>query len=294
MPMWGLVGSAGFVALIAIAILVGYQPTQTPAASGPRPAPTFTLEPEAPPAAPLDFTVGSLDFTPTTDTVGDLRGTLNGQRVRLLWNPEAETVGIAIWSHGQDGDVDSRVDTPWFRNIIEDGWAVASSDLHGRNWGSAAAIQDLADLHAWSQQRIPADRTMFVAGSMGGLSTLNAMRLGAVPAHCWYGTMPVVDIDAAAVTVPSAKAQIPAAHGVGGVPDELRIPLNVPPLPEALYHARSSPEDTIVPQAQNTAVLAQLLGDRLTQSAAVGEHGDVSHFDAADLAAFADRCEVQG
>jgi hypothetical protein len=285
-------------AIVLLAALGAGAAGLSAAALAPRtpPASTASVAPDNPQPAPEPaepaptFQIGALDFVPTLEEEGDVRGSLNGQNVRLMFDPNVPHIGTAIWAHGQGGNADARMTSSWFRVLTEVGWVIASSDMHGNNWGNESAVQSLVDLDAWAQSLAPTEQTMMIAASMGSMATLNALRFGAVEAQCWYGTMPAIDTDAIRSTLPTADAQIQAAYG-GIVPDPYKVQLNSPPLPDGTsYHVRYSNADTLVPPSQHAEVLLSLLGERATSSEATGEHGDETHFDPFVLADFASSC----
>jgi hypothetical protein len=212
-----------------------------------------------------------------------MRSVLDSQKVRLDMPFEAEPLGTAVWFHGQGGDADFRMDEDWLNTLRENGWAVASGDMRINGWGNAASVSDAAALVDWAEGEAGAEATLYVAGSMGALTSLHLMAGGVAP-QCWYGIMPVIDLDSVEA-VPNSAEQIAEAWGstksdVAWVTD----------LPESTaYRVLASPDDTWVPESENAAVLAEALPE-MSLKAVAGEHGDASHFDAADLAAFAAGC----
>lgn len=196
---------------------------------------------------------------------------------------------VAVWFHGQGGTADTRMNEDWLNSLRSRGWAVASSDFHGNAWGTPATVRDTENLTAWARETAGAEVRLFVAGSMGGLASLNALTHGQTVA-CWYGTMPVVD-HGAVRNVPKAQEQIRAAWG-SGISAAYIPAQNLDKLPQqAKYRIVTSPQDTWVPATANAALLDA--EERLDVSAltVTGEHGDPSHFNPADLAVFADGCD---
>lgn len=219
-----------------------------------------------------------------------IRASLGDQSVRLDLPTGGHVQHLAIWFHGQGGDVDTRMNQPWLNGLRGEGWAVASGDLAGNAWGNRAATDDAADLSEWAQKRSGQPVSLIVAGSMGALASLTAMEHGWLTPRCWYGTMPVLDLTTVA-RVPSADAQIRAAYD--GPPPVADSPaLSASPLPAIAYRVLASPQDTWVPKSSNADRLADRLPTKatLTSRAVSGEHGDPSHFDARDLQQFASRC----
>ncbi|WP_369138930.1 alpha/beta hydrolase family protein [Modestobacter versicolor] len=217
---------------------------------------------------------------------------LAGQRVRLDPPTSGRTVGVALWFHGQTGDVDSYMGSAWLDAIRARGWAVASSDLHGNAWGSPAAVRDARELARWAARQARAEVRLLVAGSMGGATSLNALLDGAVSAPCWYGTEVVVDLGAVSA-VPGATAELLDVYG-GPPPARSNPARRLAGLPASMrWFVVTSPDDTWVPAAAHGDVLVAALraqGASVGTAVASGEHGDLSYFRPEDLVAFADRC----
>lgn len=220
-----------------------------------------------------------------TDEVG-------GQQVRVDLPTTGDAKAVAVWFHGQGGDVDTRMNEDWLNTLRGHGWAVASSDFHGNAWGNQASVETAADLVSWAEEQAGADVRLLVAGSMGALASLNALADGDVDAACWFGTMPVVDlnhIDA----VPEAEDQVKDAYD-GAPPASSNPAARLSELPASTrYFVVSSPDDTWVPAAQHADVLVaglQAAGAPVDVAQASGEHGDASHFRSDDLGKFAAGC----
>jgi hypothetical protein len=240
-------------------------------------------------AAPVVMIAGA--FTGSDDNSDGARthrAEINGQNVRVDDPISGDVNGVAVWFHGQGGRVDTRMNEDWLNSLREQGWAVASGDLAGESWGNQAGIDAAGDLTRWAEEETGKPVRLLIAGSMGGLTSLNALAQGVVTAPCWYGTMPVLD-QTTVGNVPNADAQIREAFG-GEVPLRF-IPTEVA-LPEMRYRVLASPGDTWVPKEANADRLAEIMpnGAVLTEQTVVGEHGDSSHFSATDLTQFAAGC----
>lgn len=220
-----------------------------------------------------------------------IRETVAGQAMRIDLAP-GKPKGLAIWFHGQGGTADTRMNEAWLNELRVAGWAVASADFHGNAWGNPDAVADVAALTKWASEKSGKDATLYVAGSMGGLTSLNSMAQGGHTPKCWYGTMPVVD-QSSVSNVPDADKQIREAFGSASVPQASIPARNLGSLPSAKYRILSSPDDTWVPAAANADVLTHALkvaGREVSTLAVRGEHGDPSHFNGADLVTFARDC----
>ena len=56
-----------------------------------------------------------------------VRGNLDGQRVRVNLPPTTEPKGVAIFFHGQGSNYNHKMDGTWLDALRRDGWVVASS-----------------------------------------------------------------------------------------------------------------------------------------------------------------------
>lgn len=217
---------------------------------------------------------------------------INGQSVRL--DPATqERVGLAVWFSGQGGDAHQRMNEDWLNALRESGWDVASGDMQREGWGNPRSVADAAELVDWAEREAGMSARLFIAGSMGGLTSLNLMITGGLTPNCWYGTMPVIDTTTVG-NVPGAEEQIRRAWGDSGVPAEGNPARNLTSLPaDTAYRIVSSLDDSWVPASSNADLLLSALlenGTRVTTLTVSGEHGDPSHFDGDDLVEFAGAC----
>lgn len=216
---------------------------------------------------------------------------LNGQTVRIDLPTGGVPAGTALWFHGQGGDANGRMNSSWLNSIRAKGWAIASSDYHRNAWGNAAAVQDTKELMAWAQEKSGQPVRLFIAASMGSTTSLNTLIDGASPS-CWYGVDPVVDLSAVGSVQNSAK-QIAEAYA-GALVSSGNPAAHLAALPKSTqYRIVASPGDTMVPAASNANSLEAYLttaGFTVSSMTVSGEHGDASHFNGRDLAAFAVGC----
>jgi alpha/beta superfamily hydrolase len=250
---------------------------------------------------PIAIVAGVLIVLATATATADaptgsiIYGRVKAQDVRLSMPPTEHPKGIAIFFHGQNGGVDNRMDDPWLQSLVSAGWVVASSDFHTDSWGNEASTEDTENLIAWAEEQtddLPI--RMYVSGSMGGSVSLNAMIHGTDPEPpCWYGVKPAIDLTKM-TNVPGATRIIKEAYA-GAVPFD-RNPINtMDELPTSTrYRFVTSPEDTWVTEADNTAKISAALqarGADVSVFVVHGTHDDPSHFDNEDLLAFAKTCE---
>lgn len=222
-----------------------------------------------------------------------LRDEVGGQEVRLDLPKQGNPQALAIWFHGQNADEDARMNEDWLNGLRQRGWAVASGELGGgTSWGSPDSVEAAADLVEWAEARADVPTRLLVAGSMGAAVSLNALASGAIEADCWYGIMPVVDLEAVD-EVPDSAEQLQDTYG-DTIPAGSNPVDNLEALPQSTkYRVLASPGDTWVPKVDNADVLVAALrqaGADVDAVATAGQHGDPSHFDAQGLVDFANGC----
>ncbi len=225
-----------------------------------------------------------------------VRSELNGQPARLALPTGHEAKGVVIWFHGQGGDVDAHADNPFLTTLHRDGYAIASSSFHLKSWGNPASTEDTRALVEWAERLADAPVVLWVAGSMGGSVSLNAMLHGVDPPPCWYGVHPAISLDDMD-SVPGAPKNILRAYG--GRPPTDRDPIrNVSRLPQDVrYRVVASPQDPLVDYDENVTPLVSGLktrGAEVTSLPVTGDHEDPSHWNAQDLLDFAEACAGEG
>jgi hypothetical protein len=233
----------------------------------------------------------------TTGASGEQAGTvvrseLAGQPARLALPTGQNPKGVVVWFHGQGGDVDAHADNPFLTTLHRDGYAIASSSFHLKSWGNPASTADTRRLVEWAEGIAGVPVVLWVAGSMGGSVSLNAMLHGVEPPPCWYGVHPAISLSDMG-TVPGALKNIQKAYG--GDPPASRDPVrNVDQLPrEVRYRVVASPQDPLVGYEDNVTPLVTGLEERgaeVTSLPVTGNHEDPSHWNAQDLLAFAESC----
>lgn len=230
---------------------------------------------------------------------GVVRAELDGQPVRItLPTGDAEPRGLAIYFHGQGGGVNDRIDGAWLQALLRAGWAVASSEFHGEAWGNEATTVDTENLTEWAEEQAGVPATLYVSGSMGGSTSLNAILHGdpdVVQPKCWYGAKPAIALTKMG-RVKGANRFISDAYG-GPAPVDRDPVKNLDDLPELLYRVVASPQDEQVGLRDNAGAMISTLTERgyeITYRLVVGTHEDPSHFDAADLAQFGEYCLGDG
>ncbi|MEN8673512.1 hypothetical protein [Nocardioides sp.] len=244
--------------------------------------------------AVLAVLVSVLTAGASGETAGSVvRDNLNGEDVRLtLPTGSGPPKGLVIWFHGQGGGVNDKIDGPFLRTLTREGYAIASSEFHLQAWGNAETTDDTVRLTEWAEEQVGMPVLLWVSGSMGGATSLNAMLHGATPPTCWYGVKPAISLNRMD-EVPTATRFIQLAYGPV-VPADRNPVRNVADLPaEVRYRVVASPDDPWVPIDENGGALVSQLDARgvdVSYLAATGIHEDPSHFDSADLLAFANSC----
>ena len=287
-------GIRAVLAIVVVGVLVWVFVSDKPKeASVAAPTPTAVATEGPAVAAPIDIVAVPITTGLPANADGErtIMAKLNGQTVRIDLPTGGTPVGTALYFHGQGGDANGRMNASWLNSIRARGWAVASSDYHRSAWGNAAAVQDTKDLMAWAQEKSGQPVRLFIAASMGSTTSLNTLIDGASPS-CWYGVDPVVDLSTVGSVHNSAQQIAEAYAGVLLSSGNPAAHLAALPL-TTRYRIVASPGDTMVPAASNANSLEAYLstaGFTVSSMTVSGEHGDASHFNGRDLAAFAVGC----
>ena len=111
--------------------------------------------------------------TPFTVT----RMTAAGGQREVLLVPRGPVKGLVLFSHGYAGSQDQILQSsnlfPFRDALASSGYAIASTNAHGNNFGNPTSIDDQVQLLRDSEARLPGlSRIDIVSFSMGGLDTL--------------------------------------------------------------------------------------------------------------------------
>lgn len=102
-----------------------------------------------------------------------------GQAVRYWLPPDGSTSGVLlIWCHPAGGTVGlgpGYFSYPLIHAAIQEGWAVAASNMHGDSWGNASALTDLTNLVTLVNNLRTVTKVVLVGASMGGTAVSNAI-----------------------------------------------------------------------------------------------------------------------
>ena len=230
--------------------------------------------------------------------------TPSGQLVRFQYRDGAGgSAPLAVYLHGRNGTADDRADTSWLTTLNDAGWVVAGGEVHGNHWGGPAAVRGLSELVAVAGRFTAAPVLLLIGGSMGALAALNWIRFGGRRVDGAYLVQPCCGLTDRWENDDDHRPEIEASYAspTGPVTEErLRRwdPLRADPtdFTAARYRFVSSDGDRLIRPGRHARPMAALLaaaGPRENSTLEVsGDHGDPSHFDPADLAAFADRCRA--
>jgi hypothetical protein len=186
--------------------------------------------------------------------------------------------------------------------LLDAGYAVASSEQHGTNWGNPASVRDLESLYRYVDDLVGVDGPVFLlAQSMGGLSSLTLAAEGRVPVAAWAGIYPATNLGAAWDSPGLQHDDIANAFGISPTrPDDYDTrtygsdPMRVDPARFEGIAMRfyASQDDTVIPPDLHSEQLMRRLAGRASEAVLVphiGQHGDPSAFRPADVVAFFDR-----
>lgn len=201
---------------------------------------------------------------------------------------------LAVYLHGRNGTADDRAGTPWLTDLNDAGWVVAGGQLHDNHWGGPGSVAGLAELFAAADRFTTAPVVLLIGGSMGALAALNWIRFGDRPVGGAYLVQPCCSLSDCRDDA-DHRAEIDAAYTGGDLHRWDPLLADAAEFSAGVrYRFVSSADDRLIRADAHAARLADRLapiGPRENSTLRVsGDHGDPSHFDPADLVAFAGRC----
>ena len=214
------------------------------------------------------------------------RFTVRGQPA-VLFVPTEKTPKVVVYTHGSGERVENIFrdpkKEPVFNTLLNAGYAVATTDAHGDNWGSAASERDqLALVRALRRRGL--GEVYVLALSMGGFNGLAL--LDDVPVKAWAGIFPACDLRSV-YELGLYPGQIRTAYDRTGprLGDAMarRSPVGFDPPDGLPMRFWASPDDRVIPKRENTdrcAALARERGARVEVTTTTGDHGDPSNYDA--------------
>ena len=210
-------------------------------------------------------------------------------------------VPLILVAHGNNGDAltplfGSTAQKTFYSSALADGYAVASSDMHGSwgTWGSPTSVTDLLNLYRYVKANYAIGPVVLLGESAGGATMFNALSQRVLPevaaAIFWY---PVANL-AEEYNNHNFSAPIKSAYGVASLADidqNVYSPVNLPGyafrgVPMRVY---ASAGDTVVPTALNSQIVIDKAKDFAPEATIVvttGDHGHSSNFQWADAKAF--------
>lgn len=218
------------------------------------------------------------------------RFTVRGQPAVLI-RPTQRTPKVVVYTHGSGENVENIFrdpkKEPIFNALLNAGYAVATTDAHGDNWGSPASERDQLALVTALRERDLRD-VYVLALSMGGFNGLQL--LDDVPVRAWAGIFPACDLRSV-YDLGLYPGQIRTAYDRAGrrLGDAIarRSPVDFEPPANGLpMRFWASPDDRVIPKRENTdrcAALARERGARVEVTTTTGDHGDPSNYDAAGV-----------
>lgn len=214
---------------------------------------------------------------------------------------------LVIHYHGHgENQTAMRTDTwnkwPITQDLLAAGYMVAGSAAQSNNWGNPASVADYEALYAYVNGRWGVTKVLHLSQSMGGLSGLNTIAHGVVPAHGWAGIFPACSLSSMfASNAGTYAASIRAAYGIASDGSDYSTktsgsdPMTVSAslftgVPMRFY---ASSSDTVATKADNSDAFSARVGSLTPEETVVactGSHGNASHFQSSDLLAFFARC----
>lgn len=217
-------------------------------------------------------------------------------------------VPLVLYSHARSGTSGD----PWIganpggpleltNALTNAGYAVASNNQHGNNWGNQAAVNDLFETYKRFRDMHNLGPVVILAQSMGGMSAMNAIIQKRIPGiRGFYGIFPATNL-AAIYAAGQFAADIRTAYGISadgsdyaaktaGMDPALREGWEFQGVPMRFHH---SPADTLVGKGSNSDMIAAKVLPYTSEAVVItttGEHGDPSNFNDTDMLAFFNRC----
>lgn len=242
-------------------------------------------------------------FAPTVaDVVQSVSYTALGHAARLYFTIPSTPIKLIVYHSGSGEDyqavITDSLKSAVINALFAAGYYIAGVSV-GDNWGNQDAIDTYNDLHSQIDVDYAIDRTGFLSQSMGGLSGLLCLAGGTINANAWYGIYPVCDLRNI-YDLGAFAGAIRTAYGIEpGGSDYNALTAGHDPIlksasefPLIRYRFTASSSDTSVPKVDNSDDFSALIASRgieETVVAASGNHGDPSHFNAADVVAFFNR-----
>ncbi|HWY76236.1 MAG TPA: hypothetical protein VN281_11500 [Verrucomicrobiae bacterium] len=234
----------------------------------------------------------------------------NGAVMAAFWPPNynaAIGAPVLLCAHGSGKTSDDILpnatnNANYFLGWITNGFIVAMSDTRGSSWGSQNGVNDMHNLLAWIKAHGAVREVVALGESMGFVVCLNWMNQQVdSPPVCAIGLFPVCDQVPETNGFWNVLTNFPAFPALtntswatvtaGFDPCTIVLGLNDPSRYQGTpIHTHISFGDGIVNWISNSVVLSNLVGNAVGEftinTNAIGNHGDLSHFNFPDDWAF--------
>ncbi|HEV2058155.1 MAG TPA: hypothetical protein VGR11_02280 [Solirubrobacteraceae bacterium] len=206
----------------------------------------------------------------------------------VLIRPDAAEGKAVVYTHGAGERVENIFHDPKkepiFNSLLNAGYALATTDAHGDNWGNAPSERDQLALVDELRERGFGD-IYVLALSMGGFNGLQL--LDGVGVKAWAGIFPACDLRSV-FDLGLYRDQIRTAYDRSTEQSlreamRRRSPVDFDPPDGLPMRFWASPGDRIIPKRENTdacAALARRHGARVEVTTTEGDHGHISNYDA--------------
>ena len=239
--------------------------------------------------------------------LGTLAAVVSGSNCQIIIPPtySGAATSVVYYCHGAGETARDLTGDPNHTGIIagmmQAGYIVAASDAAGDNWGNAAGQAAMVALDGYVTTNFNVTKSAILGESMGGLCGLSLIAAGTI-ANClgFYGIYPVCSLSTlfASNAGPFSPA-IRTAYGIAANGSDYSSktsgfdPLLVSAASFAtrLRFTASASDVTVGKTANSDAMSAHCTS--ATEASVVTcsrLHGDLSHFQSADLVSFLGRC----
>jgi pimeloyl-ACP methyl ester carboxylesterase len=216
----------------------------------------------------------------------------------VLLLPQGRVRGLVVFTHGYAGSQDQILQTPALfpiRDALEEtGYAIASTNADGNNFGNPTSIEDQVQLLHDAESRLPGVTSVDLVGfSMGGLDALMLASEHRVPGlQAVVLLSPVCDQVAYLSSYFGGSIRAAYGHARGSAPPVIARSDPERQNPQSFAGPRywfwMSPDDHTVPPAQTASMVGILrsAGVDVRYSPLSGNHGDLSQLPPATVASW--------